>query len=116
MKKISFIALGAMSVTLIPAMQQIHAASVKMNGVVSDSMCGKKHMMPGKTDVQCIQECIKSGSNYALVVGEKVYALAIKPQMIAPFAGKRVHIEGDLLGDRITVTSIAEAMTKGMKM
>lgn len=71
---------------------------------------------PERTDAQCIQECIKSGSSYALVAGTKVYTLAAKPETIAPFAGKHVHIEGDVKGAIITVTSIAEAMPKGMKM
>ena len=77
-------------------------------GDVSDSMCGKKHMIPRKTDAQCVQECIKSGSSYELVAGTKVYRLAAKPQTIAPFAGKQVHIEGDVKGSTITVTSISE--------
>jgi hypothetical protein len=78
-------------------------------------MCGKKHMIPGKTDAQCVQECIKNGSSYTLVVGTKVYTLAAKPQTIAPFAGKQVHIEGDVKSNTITVTSISE-MPKNMKM
>jgi hypothetical protein len=49
------------------------------------------------------------------VAGSKVYTLAAKPQTIAPFAGKQVHIEGDVKGTIITVTSISE-MSKKMKM
>ena len=102
---------------MIPAIQQVHAVSQPIDGVVSDSMCGKKHTMAsGKTDAQCVQECIKSGSSYALVAGTKVYTLAAKPETIAPFAGKHVHIEGNVKGTIITVTSIAEAIPKGMKM
>ena len=116
MRKTSILALALMSGIMISAIQQTHAASQTIDGIVSDSMCGKKHMMPGKTDAQCVQECIKSGSSYALVVGDKVYTLAGKPQTIAPFAGKRVHVEGNLKDNTITVTSISEAMPKGMKM
>jgi hypothetical protein len=116
MRKTSILALALMSGIMISAIQQVHAASQTIDGIVSDSMCGKKHMMPGKTDAQCVQECIKSGSSYALVVGDKVYTLAGKPQTIAPFAGKRVHVEGNLKDNTITVTSISEAMPKGMKM
>ena len=116
MKKISLFALALMSAIMIPAIQQVHAATQTIDGVVTDSMCGKKHMTPGKTDAQCVQECIKSGSSYALVVGDKVYTLAGKPQTIAQFAGKQVHIEGNLKDNTITITSIAEAMPHGMKM
>jgi hypothetical protein len=116
MKKTSLFTLALMSAIMIPAIQQLHATSQSMDGVVTDSMCGKKHMMPGKSDAQCTQECIKSGSSYALVVGDKVYALAGKAQTIAQFAGKRAHVEGNLNNSTITVTSISEVMPKGMKM
>src|SRR5690242_17227464 len=43
-------------------------------GIVSDSMCGAKHMMPGDP-VACAHACLKQGSKYALVVGDKVYTL-----------------------------------------
>jgi hypothetical protein len=110
MKKTSILALALIPGIMISAIQQLHAVSQTMDGIVSDSMCGKKHMMPGKTDARCVQECIKSGSSYALVVGDKVYTLAGKSQTIAPFAGKHVHIEGSLKENTITVTSISEAM------
>jgi hypothetical protein len=116
MKMTSILVLALMSGIMIPAIQQVHAASQTIDGIVSDSMCGNKHMMPGKTDAQCVQECVKSGSSYALVVGDKVYALAGMPQSVAPFAGKRVHVEGNLKDNTITVTSISDAMPKGMKM
>src|ERR1035438_7337316 len=96
MKRTSILALALMSGIMIPAIQQVHAASQTFDGIVSDSMCGKKHMMPTKTDAQCVQECVKSGSSYALVVGDKVYTLAGKPQSVAPFSGMRVHIDGTL--------------------
>ena len=116
MRKTPVLTLALMSAFMIPAIQQLHAAPQTIDGVVTDSMCGKKHMMPGKTDAECVQECIKSGSSYALVVGDKVYTLAAKPITIAPYAGKRVHIEGSLKDNTITINSIAEAMPKGMKM
>jgi hypothetical protein len=116
MKMTSILVLALMSGIMIPAIQQVHAASLTIDGIVSDSMCGKKHMMPGKTDAQCVQECVKSGSSYALVVGDKVYTLAGMPQSVAPFAGKHVHVEGSLKDNTITITSISDAMPKGMKM
>jgi hypothetical protein len=44
-------------------------------GTVSDAMCGAHHMMQGKTPAQCIRECVKQGSDFALVSGGKVYTL-----------------------------------------
>jgi hypothetical protein len=91
---------------LMPAVHVAYAASQTFTGVISDSMCKKKHMMPGKTDAQCVEECVKSGANYVLVSGDKVYTLSAKKGLIAPFAGKKVQVQGDLQGASITVTAI----------
>src|ERR1700676_3298885 len=88
MRKTPTLALALVAAVMIPAIQQIHAASKSIDGIISDTMCGKKHMIPGKTDAECVQECVKSGSSYALVAGDKVYTLAAKPGTIARFAGK----------------------------
>jgi len=111
----SFALLGAL---VVPAGVQVYAAAQTIEGVVSDTMCGNKHMMRGKPDAECIQECMKAGSSYALVVGGKIYTLAGKPQAIAPFAGKQVKVEGSIKGNILTVTSIHEAAGNmpGMKM
>ena len=119
MRKTPIVALALLSAALIPAIQQVHAASRPIEGVISDTMCGKKHMLQGKTDAECIAECLKGKTSYALVVGDKVYTLAAKPQTIAPFAGKHVQVEGSVKGDTITVSSIHEAksdMPAGMPM
>src|SRR5438128_12661680 len=39
-------------------------------GKVSDAMCGAKHM--NGTPADCTRACVKQGSKYALVVGDKV--------------------------------------------
>src|SRR6266571_7531838 len=51
------------------------SATKTLTGVVSDSMCGAKHMAKNKTAAECTRECVKAGSDYALVVGNKVYVL-----------------------------------------
>jgi len=109
MRKTPIFTLTVLSAIMIPAIQQVHAAAQTIDGVVSDTMCGKKHMLAGKTAAECIRVCVKEGSSYAIVAGDKVYTLAGRPQAIAPFAGKHVHIEGDLKNNTLTVTSIHEA-------
>ena len=84
-------------------------AAQTFQGVVSDSMCGLKHMMPGKSDAQCIQACVRAGSRYVLVAGSKTYTLGTKPEKIAPFAGQHVQVEGTLNGTTLQVTSIHAA-------
>ena len=43
-------------------------------GKVSDAMCGANHMMSGEA-AECVRACVRKGSKYALVVGDKVYTL-----------------------------------------
>jgi hypothetical protein len=79
-------------------------------GNISDSMCGLKHMMPGKSDKECTVECVKAGSKYVLadLASGKVYELSDqkKPE---EFAGQKVKVTGTLKGDTISVTAIAPA-------
>lgn len=85
------------------------AAPQSFTGVLSDSMCGTKHMMPGKTDAECIRECIKANSKYALVVDKKVYKLSGPQAEFSRLAGKRVRLTGEPSGDTINVKSITPA-------
>lgn len=78
-------------------------------GTVSDTMCGAKHMLPGKTDAECTRECVKANSKYALVVDKHVYTLAGAPDELSPLAGKRVRITGEATGNTIKVQSIVVA-------
>jgi hypothetical protein len=110
MKRTSILAIALLSAFAIPAIQQARAAAQPLDGVISDSMCGRKHMASAKTDAECTRMCVKQGASYALVTKDKVYKLATKPETIARFAGKHVHIEGRVNGNTITVSSVHEAM------
>jgi hypothetical protein len=96
------------TLTLVAATMQAQA-SQKISGTVTDSMCGKKHMMQGATAAQCTRECVKSGSDYALVSGDKVYTLKGNNAQIDKFAGVSVIIEGETSGNTVTVQSIKAA-------
>ena len=93
MRKSTILTLALLAAVLIPAALQVYAAASTIDGVVSDTKCGRKHL-PGKTDAKCIQECLKSKASYALVVGANIYTLAGKPETFAPFACKHVKVEG----------------------
>jgi len=80
-----------------------------LTGTVSDSMCGKKHMMAGKTAAECTRACVKEGSDYALVVGDKVYTLKGDAAAIDKFAGAKVAVKGKLAGNTVTMASIKSA-------
>ncbi len=84
-------------------------AAQTLTGVVTDDMCGKKHMVPGKSDAECIRMCIKAGSKYALQAGDKLYVLTGDAKELEGFAGKKVTISGDVSGKTLAVKSIAAA-------
>jgi hypothetical protein len=106
MKKRMIITAAVLFTLLTPALHIAYAASQAFTGVISDSMCKQKHMMPGKTDAQCTEKCVKAGASYVLVSGDKVYTLNAKKGIIAPFAGKKVQVQGNFQGTSITVTAI----------
>ena len=85
------------------------AAPQTFTGVVSDTMCGAKHMLPGKTDAECTRECIKAKGKYALVVDKKVFTLVGSEEQLSALAGRRVRVAGEKSGDNITVKSVAAA-------
>ena len=79
-------------------------------GKVSDAMCGAQHMMAGASDADCTRACVKQGSKYALVVGDKVYTLeGGDAAALDKLAGQNAIISGTLKGKTITVASVAPA-------
>ena len=77
-----------------------------LTGTVSDSMCGKKHGMSGKSDAECTRACVKGGGDYVLVVGEKIYTLKGDKAAIDKFAGESAIVTGTTSGTTVTVASI----------
>lgn len=108
MKAITAKTLTALTVLCL-AVYPATAAQQTLKGVVSDSMCGRKHMMPGKSDAECVRECIKANSKYALVTREKVYTLEGNSAELERLAGKQVQITGDVAGTSVKVSQIAAA-------
>jgi hypothetical protein len=84
-------------------------ANQTLTGTITDAMCGKKHMMEGASAAQCTRECVKAGSDYALVVGDKVYTLKGDKAAIDKFAGANVVVTGKTSENTVTVESIKVA-------
>ena len=80
-------------------------------GEVSDSMCGAKHMMDNKAE--CTRTCVSKGSNYALVVGDKVYTLNTTSKaaldQLNTLAGEQAKVTGSVNGDAIDVSKVSAA-------
>ena len=85
------------------------ASPQTVEGVISDTMSGKQHMLPGKKDPQCIKECIGGKTKYALVVGDKVYALSGPVSEFEKYAGDKVRVSGEVVKDTIMVNSVSDA-------
>jgi hypothetical protein len=71
-------------------------------------MCGKSHMMPGKSAAECAKECAKDG-DYALVVGDKVYTLKGHKDEVGKLAGASATVTGSVKGDTIDVATVTAA-------
>jgi hypothetical protein len=89
------------------------AATKTLTGTISDSMCGAQHMAKDKSAAECTRLCVKQGSDYALVVGQKVYTLKGNASELDKYAGDRVTVKGTQSGSTINADSITPA--KGNK-
>src|SRR5215472_10185161 len=89
----------------IGALAQAH----QFKGTVTDAMCGKQHMMKNTTAAECTRECVKAGSDFALISDDKVYILKGDKAQLDKFAGTPVVVHGDLSGNSIAVKSIQTA-------
>jgi hypothetical protein len=82
-----------------------------LTGEVGDSMCGRKHMQGTATD--CTKTCTQHGSKYALVVGDKIYAIETNDKAVLAVldqqAGKNATLTGTVSGDNIEVSSAVAA-------
>ena len=111
--KVNRIATAVVGIQLVLGMATVPAMaagkSQTLSGEVSDSMCGAKHEMPGKA-ADCTRACVKHGSNYALVVGDKVYTLQTSDQAtldtLDKLAGAKAKVTGEVDGTTITVKSV----------
>jgi len=117
-RKLGIYAISALMLSLL-ALAPASAADKKTSsgketftGIVSDSMCGAKHMMPGDP-VACAHACLKQGSKYALVVGDKVYTLDTSDKgatdELDKLIGQKAKVSGTAEGDTIKVSSVSGA-------
>jgi hypothetical protein len=77
-------------------------------GTVTDAMCGATHQMTG-APAECLKSCIKGGSAYALVVGDKVYKLEGKTDGLEAIGDGKATVTGTTKGNTIEVQAVAAA-------
>jgi len=77
-----------------------------ISGVITDSECGARHNKDAKMSAtECTRFCVRNGSKYILVDGEKRYLLTGNTGELGKLAGQRVTISGSRSGDTIQVNS-----------
>jgi hypothetical protein len=104
MKKLVFASVLAASVCALGAFAD------DLSGYVSESGCGAKHHSPSEANTQCINKCLKGGSDPVLVVNGKVMKFdSDSKEKARAFAGDNVKIDGTADGDVVKINSIDKA-------
>ncbi len=99
----------ALTLAVLAGLVHGQAQQMKLKGVVTDSMCGAKHMVTGN-DPACVRTCVKGGSHYALLAGDKVYPLSGHDEALQKLAGKTVNVSGTMgSGGMIQLASVEPA-------
>jgi hypothetical protein len=84
-----------------------------ITGKVSDAMCGAKHPEGNLAPAACVRACVQKGANYALLVGDKVYALNTSDKAMLDelnkLAWEQAKVTGTASGDTISVESVTAA-------
>jgi hypothetical protein len=94
---------------LLAAVAALPQSAQTLTGTVTDAMCGAKHMMTNVSPAQCTRECVKQGSEYALVSSGKVYTLKGDTKLLDKYAGQNVTVTGEISGTTVTVSSVSPA-------
>jgi hypothetical protein len=101
---LAVVSVGASFLTSQPSANN----QIALTGIISDSMCGAKHMMSGD-DAKCTHTCVKNGSQYALVSDDKVYALAGQNEELDKLAGRKVVVTGSMADSIFQIVTIKPA-------
>src|SRR5438094_3174714 len=88
------------------------AATMTMNGMISDSACGASHakmMAEHKdakmTDRDCTLACVRAGGKFVFVSNGKVYNIANQDlAALQEYAGQTVSLTGNVKGETVTVS------------
>jgi len=79
--------------------------SQTFSGVITDARCGARHRNSHQSASECARACVRDGSRYTVVDGDKNYELAGNLSHFDLLAGQRVALTGVLDGNTIKVSS-----------
>lgn len=94
---------------LFSALAAVSAFAGEWTGYISDSKCGVAHSDGSDKSVACVKGCVKGGMKPVFVHDGKVIKIANTDLVKEDVLGKKVNVKGNLDGDTLTLTSIAEA-------
>ncbi len=98
---------GAQAPAAPPLDSDGNAAPLSFSGMITDARCGARHRRnSGKTSAECVRACVRNGSHYVLVDGEKIYALQGDSIQLERAAGERANVSGILKDNTITVKGV----------
>lgn len=83
--------------------------SQTFQGVVTDEHCGARHKDPQKSPSDCARICVRNGSKYALVDGDRTYKLEGNDADLARFAGQRIELSGTMRDNTISIGRVLPA-------
>jgi hypothetical protein len=95
--------------------------SVRLTGIVSDSVCGGDHGIKAPGDAECTRACVELGAQYTLMVGKltvgkKMYLLHGHEADLEQFAGKEVWVKGRALSrDTIIVDQVERSYSEAAR-
>jgi hypothetical protein len=75
------------------------------SGFITDRHCGARHTDSKDNPAECARMCVRKGSRYIIVEGDRSYELTGSPGQFGKFAGQRVSLTGVLNGNTIKVSS-----------
>ena len=75
------------------------------SGVITDAQCGPRHTDSGQSASECARTCVRNGSRYIMVDGDRNYELAGNSSQLSQLAGQRVTLTGIFNGNTIKVDS-----------
>ena len=91
-----------------PTSHAIERSRHVLEGMVTCSRCGAKHSPAiGESAGDCTRRCVHVGSAFALVDGDRTYALDGDLMVLKKIAGQRARIVGTIHGNTINVISAA---------
>ena len=83
----------------------VSAVAENLSGYIIDKNCAGKAAMLGNE--ACAKSCIKKGAPAVFVSGDKIYTIDADSQAKAiALAGKKVKVDANVEGDKITINSI----------